>query len=265
MQRSVVQRAEAVADEVVRRQRRRELEHVGMWLSQAGEHEDGRIWETAQSEGESGRGGGVEPLEVVDPEEDRLGTGKRSQHRLRGAVHGQTVSRLVRCGSLQRDLEGASLGGRNVRQDVGQHGLQQVAERGKRQGRLTLGRPAGEHEEPPLARLGDTRLPDRRLADARLSAQDEGARAPLDPFEQRVYSRQLGRTADDRTFHESSLGAGCGCHKVRIELRALPLARAWGSRSPGPSRGTPAYQSGSSSQPRCVDRRVRPLPSAFMT
>ena len=141
----------------------------------AGEHEpDVLALQSPQRERQHARRRRVEPLDVVDRDHDRLALGEQLQRAANSHRKGAEVDRLVRLvlkeqGGLERATPRGCQSVPYVRERV----LQKVAQPRIRHPELDLGRPGGKDAEPPLARGFDTREPERRLPDSRLTLEHE--------------------------------------------------------------------------------------------
>ena len=125
------------------------------------------------------RRGGVEPLGVVDGEDDRPRRGEPAQRRQHGApADGRLELRVVRRRPHARVLE-------------------EVDEAAERERRLLLGGPREQHAELPLPAALDRVEPERRLADAGLAADQQRPRARGDGPHERLDASRLGFATDD--------------------------------------------------------------------
>ena len=116
--------------------------------------------ETSQGKRERVRGGGVEPLDVVDRDGEGSLVGCGSEHGERGGAHGPRVHRSgTRSHAQQRHVKRVALRRWNIRADLVDHGSEQVTERGVRQTGLGRDRSRGEHSQTVLLGLGDARQP----------------------------------------------------------------------------------------------------------
>ena len=158
-------------------------------LAAAGEEDPDRLAvEPPQRERERIRRRGIEPLDVVDREQQRAAGGQRDERVVHPDRERARICRDVALGiEQQRRLERPTPWRREHRQHFGGGFPEQVAEPGVRESLLGLGRPRGEHSEPSLARRLRPGQPERRLADARLAFEHEGGgtfRGPPDEVEQ---------------------------------------------------------------------------------
>jgi hypothetical protein len=153
--------------------------------------------EPARGERERLGGGRIEPLHVVDRDEERLVSGQRAQ-----PVQESDGDRLRvrRCtdglGPQQRDLQRAQLRGRQLCELVRADAVEQVDQRREGEPRLGAARPGGENAQAVLPRNVGPGLPERGLADARPAGQHERPRG-LAGREELAQRGQLRLAADD--------------------------------------------------------------------
>ena len=241
-------------------------------LAAAGEEDPDRLAvEPPQREREHIRRRRIEPLDVVDREQQRAAGGQRDERVVHPDRERARICRDVPLGiEQQRRLERPTPWRREHRQHFGGGFPEQVAEPGVRESLLGLGGPRGKHTEPSLARRLRPGQPERRLADARLAFEHEGGgtfRGPLDEVEQGgeflVSSDDVhphvghGDTAYAR-FRACAPTIGCpcsasrrecsgGCGRKREELRVAPARNRRGGarRCTGLARWTaPARPAG---------------------
>ena len=145
----------------------------------AGEEDaDVVLGQSPQRKGERARRRRIQPLHVVDRDEERLAVGEQLQRRADGHGKGAEVDRLLRVvPQEQGDLERAPPRCRQLGQHVGERVLEQVSQPGMGDSELDLGGPGGEDAQPALPRRLDTGEPERRLPDPGLALQDERRRA----------------------------------------------------------------------------------------
>jgi hypothetical protein len=199
----------------------RRLEAPRLALARGDEQGDGIGLQAPGDEHERLGRGAVEPVRVVDHAQQRLVVGDRGQdaeqrdrdeEAILDAVGGQPE------GAVQR-------GGLNRRQRLGaiEHGPQQLVDPRERQLGLRLDADAGEHAHP--LRAPNRVREQRRLADPRLAAEDEGAAARgAGRAEQTVdclalaLSPQEHRGTLRRSHQPLGLGAPLGIHTIRPGL-----------------------------------------------
>ena len=133
--------------------------------------------EAARRVGERVGGRAVEPLDVVDRDEDGLPGGERAE----GAQEADRDRRALgrrprRRRPKQRDLERVQLRGREAAELGRCDPVEQVDQRRERVLGLGVGGSRREHAKTALARSVDARLPERRLADAGAADEQERRR-----------------------------------------------------------------------------------------
>ena len=170
-----------------------------------GEEHDHRLQlEPARDEAEHLRRRPVEPLRVLDEEEQRpLGLGFRQQPE--GRQSDQERIRGVAVGEADRRLEGAAL---RFGQAVArlEKRKQQLVQPGEGESRLGRHARRGDHRHVPLACSHRGSLEQRGLPDPGLAAHDERAAALPDPIDQAVELSQLVVSAEK--LGDSRVGAG---------------------------------------------------------
>lgn len=196
----------------------------------------------------------IQPLHVVDSDEYRPLSGKRTEHAEQAERDG-TRQRLLLLWfrAQQRHLERPPLRPGELGQihfgDLGQ----QVAQCGV--GQLDLGviRPARQHPIRAAAGRGEALFPESGLPDANLTLDDQGHRSTLDRVEHLFDAAQLRFAADDRLRPRGDWQAASS-HSVPI-VSADPrhFAAVEGTRSRKSNEGV-AVRS------RC-NRRLRPSES----
>jgi hypothetical protein len=159
---------------------------------------EGLVPQPPQRELERGRRARVEPLEVVDGEQDgprrcQLAEDGADSRGHRAPIDGGRS----RIRQEKRNLESAPLGLGQSSDRIFRHRLEQIGERREREPRLRLGRAAGEHAEPALVRKPDDLAPDRRLADPRLALEREHAEPLARRIEEFPGERELTLAPDD--------------------------------------------------------------------
>ena len=126
-----------------------------------------------------GRRGGVEPLDVVDRQDEPTRPAQRPQRAEHGCRHRSGIHRGVGGRSAQEcHLQGGGLGRRQAVEGLVHHRRQQIAQGGEGQPCLRQRRAGDENPRVTLGRCGGRLAPQRRLADARLALQHE-RREPL--------------------------------------------------------------------------------------
>ncbi len=139
----------------------------------------------------------IEPLLVVDRDDQRRTGGKRPQHIEKPGRERAPVGRYVCRPQQQSDLECPPLRLRQARQGLLQYRLQQIDEARERQRSLDLHRPRHECPVAPHPRRRESLAPERRLADARLPLDQQRLRRPgPNPSQEHVDARELSLPAD---------------------------------------------------------------------
>ena len=142
--------------------------------------------------------GRIEPVGVVDGDEQRTLARLVSQERQDRRAHRPLVDSLGRRRRLeQRGGERLALRIRERQQRPVAQRRQQIAERGERQSRLGLDRACREHGGTRRARSRHPLLPDRGLADPGLADQHRRGEVAAERRDEVLELRELGITADD--------------------------------------------------------------------
>ena len=181
------------------------------------EDADPLVLEAPHGERERVLGGRIEPVDVIDREQDRLLRGEAAQQ----PEQAQADRALERLGALglgaqQRDLERAALRRRQVRHGRLGHVGEQVAERGVGELRLALDRPAAQDPQPVARRR--TPGPDSRAPSCRCpispSSRSAAGPEPIAPRNSSTRASSASRpmSAVCATFANSLLPAA---HRTR--------------------------------------------------
>ena len=230
-ERGQVEAVEAIGGPVEAERRRRRA--GGSLREQQG---DRLVGQAPRSEGEHRGGGPVEPLHVVDGDDERRGARQGAQRGQGRERDGLLVRRRAGVGDEQRGLERAPLRGGEVLQRLGVR-AEQVAERGVGEARLRLGGTRGDRPHARGLGSSDRRPPERRLADPRLARDQQRARSR--PFEEPLHALQLLVPSDELGLH----GGGGRAYPGTIRAtRGRPRTRRCARRRrPGaPACTTPA-------------------------
>src|SRR5581483_238913 len=192
------ERAEPQAHEPTGREQALAVERLGdsMPLPDGHEQPDRLRAEPPQRELERSRRGGVEPLGVVERDEERAPLGHDAKHVEHREPDRMAVWRSIpRLGDQEGDLERAPPRRKQRRSGLLEHGAEELRKTGEGKGRLRLDPAAGQ--DPAEAFLGfvDAGLPEDRLADPRLAREDERPRAALDAGEESSHRRELSVAA----------------------------------------------------------------------
>ena len=161
---------------------------------------DPGIAQPAEHEGQGPRGRRVQPLAVVDGQEQGSVRGPPSDHRGQGHADRPLVDGFVGGHPQQRGTERLTLGGRQPIDLVRWPATDQVAQRDEGEGLLHRGRCALDHLERSGASEIDGRPPEHRLADAGLALEQEATRragAGGRRGDELVHGLELEGTTDD--------------------------------------------------------------------
>ena len=167
------------------------------------EHADALGPKPSSRVGEPTGRGRVEPLGVVDRDDDRALVGERTQR----AQERETDRVGVRRRALvvaedERARERPVLRRRQRRERLVEHGAQEIADAGERERRLALGRAGREDAEPTVARLLETRLPEGGLPDAGVAFERDHDRSRGDARHEVAKGRELGLPSHDARGHD---------------------------------------------------------------
>ena len=161
---------------------------------------DRLVGQAPGGEAEHRRARPVEPLHVVDGDDERCRPSQRPQPGQRGERDGLLVGLLVALGQEEGDLERAALRAGEVLQHLGV-GAEEVAERSMGEARLRLGRTRGDHPHARRLRAAHRRLPQRRLADACLARDEQRPPTRGDRLEEPLHALQLLVSSDELGLH----------------------------------------------------------------
>ena len=122
--------------------------------------------------------GRIEPLQVVDRQQDRLVVAEQVDDRQKRRRNRTLVGGGAPCGFPHQDpIDGDALRRRQVRPPGRIQLVQQVGERGVRGDRLGGRRPGRQHLKPPIARPLTGGGPHRGLADTRVAVDQQRRRS----------------------------------------------------------------------------------------
>ena len=148
---------------------------------------------------EHGAALGVEPLSIVDGDDDGPCVGELPEEgQERDADRPAIGRRAFCCRAQQRDVQCAALGLGQPGELLGLHGREEVAERGERQTRLGRGRAAAQHQPTVRPCAAKRFLPQRRLADARFAFQREHGEPVRDTVQELVDRDKFFRAPEQR-------------------------------------------------------------------
>ena len=204
MERAEGERAETYRSEAVARQRAIEVERnsarVGGPLRD--EESNALIRETPGGKAEDALARRVEPLEIVDGDEDRARACERAQCAKECNGHRAGLRRpALGLDDQERDFERPTLRRRQQRAHVLQKRIEEISDAGERKLRLGLGGTGDEEPKRAFAASLDARLPEGRLADPGLARQDDPGRP--------VPVRNRREERDDRVFLLVPSDDGC--------------------------------------------------------
>ena len=152
---------------------------------------------------EAGRRRVVEPLRVVDRDQHRPLLGKQPEGaQQRDAEDARLDRRPLLVADGERARQRLPLHGRKWGQRHVEHRVEEVANAGERQRRLTLHRLRLQHEDPELLGVVDGGTPERRLPHAGLSLEHEPDGPAGDARDEVPQGGQLGVPPDDDLRHE---------------------------------------------------------------
>ena len=165
------------------------------------DQQDVRVGQPAQRETQRARRRGIEPLEVVDRDDEPV-LGEQFQSASNRNSQGTWVDRTTGCVLDEEcDLERPTAGGRQSGQDVVESAFEQIAQTGVSECALRLGRPRREDAQPPPTRGVYNLAPERRLADPGLALQRDRAGPVPAPVEACVQRAEVVVPADDFDCH----------------------------------------------------------------
>jgi hypothetical protein len=124
--------------------------------------------------------GRVQPLHVVDRQQDRSRAGQPPDHVEQRHRHGPLVGATLDLLQQERGTQCPPLRHGEVDDGVAGHSLQQVAQRAEREPRLGLGRAGPRDPDRGLARHRDAGAPEGGLADPRRALEQQGGGAVRD-------------------------------------------------------------------------------------
>ena len=172
---------------------------------------DRLVANTPHRERKRGRGRRVEPLDVVDGQQDRTAAGERAQSseerdRDRTLIgHGPAS-----LSEQQRELQGTALRGGERGENLVENRLEEVAERRKRQRGLGRARRRGQNPKLTASRGFDAGAPQGRLPDPGL-ALDQKRGPTAERRHERAHHSELILSSDHATGHlDNRLTCGAG-------------------------------------------------------
>jgi hypothetical protein len=154
--------------------------------------------EPAQDEADDSIGRRIDPLQVVDGNQERPDRRQPPKDAERGLRDCTWVGMVLRCFTTQEcDLECAPLRSRQLVQRIVGDVIEEIDQSGEPEAGLSFRRARYEDPEPVLACLVETAGPDARLADSRLAFDQQRARPVRDGLEERERRFELGVTPDN--------------------------------------------------------------------
>ena len=170
------------------------------------EHEQRHGRQPSQREGQHARRGGVDPLAVVDRDDEGPLLGEQLQARSDGDPERAWVDCVVWYAvDQQRHLDRMPPRFGEQRQHALHGAFEEVGENDVREPTLDLRRSRRQHPVAAPFGLGDAGRPERGLPDARLALQHQGPRPAVGVCEERLEPRQLGVSADDSPRHRTGI------------------------------------------------------------
>ena len=175
VQRAGTERADVLALDRFAVERKLELGSVGATPEPAGEKQpDVLALQAPQRELQGGSRRSVQPLDIVDREQDRLTLGEQVQRATDGHGQRSEVDRRARLlAEQQRGLERTPTGRFELVDHFPEYVFEQVSQPGVFDPQLDLGGARRQDAKPAVSRSLDTGEPDRRLPDPRLALQDQ--------------------------------------------------------------------------------------------
>jgi hypothetical protein len=181
--------------------------------------------ESSQRERKRARRRRVEPLNIVDGEQDRLPLAQHLQHVAHRHADRPVIDRIAgRLLAEKRDLERTPPRRRDQRGDVRETRLEQVAQTDVSEPALGLRRSRHKDAEPPRARELDAREPKRRLADPSLALQHQRASPTPRPPDEGLNRGAVLLPADDPQRHDPRTILTRDAHQRNLARRARARA-----------------------------------------
>ena len=161
---------------------------------------DRLVGQAPGGEAEHRRARPVEPLHVVDGDDEGCRPGQRPQPGQRGEGDGLLVGLLAALGQEEGYFERAALRAGEVLQHLGV-GAEEVTQGSVGEARLRLGGARGDHAHARRLRAAHRRLPQRRLADACLARDEQRPSTRGDGLEEPLHALQLLVSSDELGLH----------------------------------------------------------------
>ena len=204
------------------------------------QQEDRLLIQSSQCESQCARGGRIEPLDVVNCEDNW----PLARESLQSAPDSDTERAQIEALRIlleeQCQFECVAPGRGQRRQYALDHVLEQVAETGVRQSSFRFRRPGHKDAESSLTGCLDTGKPQGRLPDPSFAFQRERSRSCRFAVEECLYGGELQLPPHDVDSHRRST------IKLRLTCcnrRKPRWTRPWGTRRPAAERdGAPVYR-----------------------
>jgi hypothetical protein len=177
----------------------------------AGQHQADAAGQPPGGERQRRLAGHVQPLDVVDGQQDRLpGCHRRDDRRHRRPGDALIGGRPVGARAQKHPVDGHALQLGQTGQHLGLDVLQQVGHRGVGQNRLGFVRPSRQHSEPEFPGPLHPVEPQCRLADSRLPRDHQGRRRHAGGAKQVVDRLALFRATHRCHWHVPIIAASKG-------------------------------------------------------
>src|SRR5918996_2408126 len=180
MERAEGERADTYRNEAVARQRAVEVERNGPRVpgTLRDEQPHALVSEAAGGEAKNALAGRVEPLEIVDGNQDWAFSRERAQCAEECDGHRPGLRRsALDLDEQQRDLERLTLRRRQQHAYLVQKRIEEISDGGERKLRLRLSRTGNQDVKGALVAHLDARLPEGGLADPGLARQEDAGRS----------------------------------------------------------------------------------------
>jgi len=195
------QRADGQLHHGAGRERLLEVGRLAPLHPPTGEQEEDGVAQAPGRERESAPRRAVEPLDVVDRNEDGRLPGEDLEAVPDGDAQSARIDVRLRVVEEERRLERLAPGRGEHGDDVSEGMLEQVAESREGEPRLGLGRTRDQHAIPTRACQRDPRQPEGRLSDPRLALEHEGVRALHVALHEVAERRELRLPSHDPARH----------------------------------------------------------------
>src|SRR5262245_39905447 len=156
-----------------------------------------RAAQAPQREGECAGRRGVEPMHVVDRDDDRSLLAEQMEHVAHGHGEGAMVGAVLRGLAQQRYFQRAQAGRRQPGLDIVKCILEEVAQPEVSEAAFGLGWPRGKNAPTQQTRVLDTCQPERRLSNPRLALEHECRRLVGGTIKESIERAELYVAPDD--------------------------------------------------------------------